>query len=62
MKSPVRRLAVVSMTGQTVLELENVSQSTLNNGLKLSNMATGAYIACLRTEDNQVITKKIIFN
>ncbi len=62
MNSPVSRLAVVNMTGQTVLELTNVSQATLNNGLQLSNMATGAYIACIRTEDNQVITKKIIFN
>ena len=62
MKAPVSRLAIVSMTGQTVLELTNVSQTTLSNGLKLSNMATGAYIACIRTEDNQVITKKIIFN
>ena len=62
LRSPVSRLAVVSMTGQTVLELTNVSQSTLSNGLQLSNMATGAYIACIRTEDNQVITKKIIFN
>ena len=62
MNSPVSRLAVVSMTGQTVLELTNVSQTTLDNGLKLSNMATGTYIACIRTEDNQVLTKKIIFN
>ena len=62
MKAPVSRLAVVSMTGQTVLELTNVSQSTLSNGLKLPNMATGTYIVCIRIEDNQVLTKKFIFN
>ncbi len=59
---PVTRLAVISMSGQTILELANVSQSTLDNGLKLPNMATGTYIACIRTEDNQVITKKFIHN
>ena len=62
MSSPATRLAVISMTGQTVLELTNVPQTTLNNGLKLSNMVTGTYIVCIRTEDNQVLTKKIIFN
>ncbi len=60
--SPVSRLEIISMTGQTVLELTNVSQSTLNNGLQLSNMTTGTYIVYLRTEDHQIFTKQIIFN
>lgn len=50
------------MTGQTVMELHNVSPQTLSNGINISNVATGAYVACLRTEDNQVITKKLIVN
>lgn len=62
LSSPVSRLAVISMRGQIVMELTDVPQITLNNGLRLSNMSTGTYIVCLRTEDHQVITKKIIFN
>ncbi|ALJ05820.1 hypothetical protein APS56_12080 [Pseudalgibacter alginicilyticus] len=58
----VTKLAIISMTGQTVMELHNVSPQTLSNGINISNVATGAYVACLRTEDNQVITKKLIVN
>ncbi|MFD1161621.1 LamG-like jellyroll fold domain-containing protein [Hwangdonia seohaensis] len=62
LSAPVTRLAVINMKGQTVYELQNVSQTTLNNGLKLANLSTGTYVVCLRTEDHQVITKKIIFH
>ncbi|WOD44715.1 LamG-like jellyroll fold domain-containing protein [Hwangdonia lutea] len=62
LSAAVNNLAVISMKGQTVFELQNVTQTTLNNGLKLVNMATGTYIVCLRTEDHQVITKKIIIH
>ena len=62
MNISVSRLALINMIGQTVLELKDVSQTVLSNGIKLSNIATGTYIACLRTKDNQVLTKKIIVN
>ncbi|WP_418602334.1 LamG-like jellyroll fold domain-containing protein [Hwangdonia sp.] len=62
LSAPVTRLAVINMKGQTVFEIKNVSQTTLNNGLKLANLSTGTYVVCLRTEDHQVITKKIIFH
>ena len=62
LNATVSKLAIISMSGQTVLELQNVSPQTLSNGLKISNVATGAYVACFRTEDNQVITKKLIVN
>lgn len=58
----VKRMAIVSMTGQTVLEMHDVSNEALLNGIEVPNVATGAYVAYLRTDDNQVLTKKIIIN
>jgi hypothetical protein len=58
----VKRFALINTLGQSVMELTNVSQETLNNGLKITNVSTGTYIACFRTDNNQVITKKIIVN
>ncbi|GAA3600498.1 hypothetical protein GCM10022396_17380 [Flavivirga amylovorans] len=60
--SGVKKLALISMRGQTVLEVENVSTDRLENGFKFNNISTGAYIVCLRTETNEVLTKKIVFN
>jgi hypothetical protein len=62
LNSSVKRFALVNTLGQSVMELTNVSQEVLNNGLKLPNVSTGTYIACFRTDSNQVITKKIIVN
>ncbi|MEW4923479.1 LamG-like jellyroll fold domain-containing protein [Algibacter sp. 2305UL17-15] len=58
----VTKFTLFSMTGQSIMELNNVSQSTLNKGIKLSNVSTGAYVACFRTDTNTVITKKLIIN
>jgi hypothetical protein len=58
----VSKLALINMNGQTVLEFKDVSPQALGNGLKIANVATGAYVACFRTDDNQVFTKKIIVN
>ncbi|MDD7884688.1 LamG-like jellyroll fold domain-containing protein [Flavivirga sp. 57AJ16] len=62
LSSQVKKLALINMRGQTVLEAENVPTESLENGFKFDNMATGAYIVCLRTEKNEVLTKKIVFN
>ncbi|MCB4797992.1 LamG-like jellyroll fold domain-containing protein [Neotamlana laminarinivorans] len=57
----VKNIALINMRGQTMLELENVSASSLNNGIQL-NVSTGAYIISMRTDSNEVLTKKIIVN
>jgi hypothetical protein len=62
LNAEVKNLALVNMRGQTVLELENVSMEALKNGIKFDNMSTGAYVVCLRTEMNEVLTKKVIIN
>jgi hypothetical protein len=62
LNSEVKNLALINMRGQTILELENVSMEALNNGIKFDNMSTGAYVVCLRTEMNEVLTKKVIIN
>jgi hypothetical protein len=62
LNSSVIRFSLINITGQSVFDLNNVSQETLNNGLKIPNVSSGAYIAWFRTETNQVFTKKIIVN
>ncbi|NCP06189.1 MAG: T9SS type A sorting domain-containing protein [Flavobacteriales bacterium] len=62
MNGSVTRLALVNMRGQSVMELSDVSQDALNNGIKIPEVSTGTYIACFRTDTNQVLTKKIIVN
>ncbi|MDO7171061.1 LamG domain-containing protein [Mariniflexile sp. AS56] len=62
LSNSIDKLAIVNMRGQTVLEFNNLSQEDLSNGLKLSNVATGAYIAWFKVQSGQVITKKILVN
>ncbi len=62
LNTSIAKLAIVNMRGQTVMELDNVSQDTLTNGIKISNVATGTYVAWFKTETGQVITKKFIVN
>ncbi|MCL5127394.1 LamG-like jellyroll fold domain-containing protein [Algibacter sp. L4_22] len=62
LNSEVTKLALINMRGQTVLEQQNVSSSELSNGIPFNNFATGTYIVCLRTEANEVLTKKIVIN
>ena len=56
----VDKISVLNMRGQTVFELQDVSAEQLENGMKLNNIATGAYVVCLRTDTNELLTKKII--
>ncbi|WP_166960468.1 LamG-like jellyroll fold domain-containing protein [Yeosuana marina] len=58
----VTKFSLINITGQSVFDLNDVSQETLNNGLKIPNVSSGAYIAWFRTDTNQVLTKKIIVN
>ena len=58
----IKNMALVNMRGQTVMELQNVPSDVLNNGIEIPNVSSGGYIACFRTDDNQVLTKKIIVN
>ncbi|MDO7171060.1 LamG domain-containing protein [Mariniflexile sp. AS56] len=58
--SSVSHLALINMRGQTIMELANVSTNQLQNGIPFGVMAAGAYVVCLRTVTNEVLTKKII--
>ena len=62
MNGDVTRFALINIQGQSIMELTNVSQDVLSNGLKIPNVSTGTYIAWFRTDTNQVLTKKIIVN
>ncbi|GAB1855248.1 hypothetical protein MHTCC0001_00810 [Flavobacteriaceae bacterium MHTCC 0001] len=61
-KDSVKRFSLYNIKGQSVMELNNVSAETLNNGIQLSNLSQGTYVSCFRTNSNKVITKKIIIN
>ncbi len=62
MNGEVNRFTLYNIKGQAVMEMSKVSVSELQNGLQLPSVATGAYIACFRTDTNNVVTKKIIIN
>ena len=62
LNSNVSKLSLISMRGQVVLELTDVSREQLENGIQFNNISTGAYVVGMRTEANEVLTKKIIVN
>ena len=60
LNSDVSKLSLVNMRGQTIMEMANVSRTTLENGLQLPNMSTGTYIVMFRTDSDAIVSKKII--
>ncbi|GGD19825.1 PA14 domain-containing protein [Hyunsoonleella pacifica] len=62
LNSEVTKFTLYNISGQSMMELNTIDMETLSSGLRLPNMATGTYIACFRTDTNQVITKKFIKN
>ncbi|TNJ45382.1 T9SS type A sorting domain-containing protein [Tamlana fucoidanivorans] len=62
LNSNIKRLALVNMRGQIALDMPDLPISALENGFQFYNLSSGAYIVQLRTEDNQVLSKKIIVN
>ncbi|MEC3906483.1 LamG-like jellyroll fold domain-containing protein [Tamlana sp. 2201CG12-4] len=62
LKSQVTKFMLVNMRGQVALEMSDVPTETLEEGMQFHNLSTGAYIIQLRTEANEVLTKKIIVN
>ena len=61
LQTDVKQVMVINMLGQTIQEFNQVEAQTLNNGLEVSNLTTGAYVVYLKT-DATVKTKKIIIN
>uniref|UniRef100_UPI00262C8152 T9SS type A sorting domain-containing protein n=1 Tax=uncultured Algibacter sp. TaxID=298659 RepID=UPI00262C8152 len=62
LNSDVSKLSLVNMRGQIVLEHADVSKESLENGLQFSNISTGAYVVWMKTDTNEVLTKKVIVN
>jgi len=42
--------------------MNDVPITALENGMQFFNMSAGAYVVQLRTDNNEVLTKKIIVN
>jgi hypothetical protein len=61
LQKDVKQVMIINMLGQTIQEFNQVQAQTLNNGLEISNLTTGAYVIYLKT-DSIVKTKKIIIN
>jgi len=62
LKNQIDKLSLVNMRGQIIMELKDISIDRLENGIQFNNIATGTYIVSMRTETNQVLTKKIVVN
>ncbi|MDG1728769.1 MAG: discoidin domain-containing protein [Algibacter sp.] len=62
LRTDAGKLSLINMRGQSVLEMADVSRERLENGIQFSNVSTGAYVICIRTEANEVLTKKVIVN
>ncbi|MDG1730968.1 MAG: T9SS type A sorting domain-containing protein, partial [Algibacter sp.] len=60
LNSAVRKLSLINMRGQAIMEFTDVSRERLENGIQFNNVSTGAYVVCMRTEANEVLTKKVI--
>ena len=57
-----KTVKVISLLGQQVVNLNNVSAQTLENGININNVSSGVYIVSLITENNLSLDKKIIIN
>ena len=60
LNADVKKLTLINMRGQRVMELQNVSTTSLENGIRFDNLVTGTYVVCLRTKGKEVLTKKIM--
>ncbi|TNJ45383.1 T9SS type A sorting domain-containing protein [Tamlana fucoidanivorans] len=58
----IRNLQLVNMRGQVALQMPNLPVEALENGFQFYNLSSGAYIVQIRTENNEVLSKKIIVN
>ncbi len=59
LQKDVKHVQIINMLGQTVQEFTDVDYQDLNNGLQLSKLTTGTYVAYFKTE-NGIKTKKIL--
>ncbi|WP_203256303.1 LamG domain-containing protein [Hyunsoonleella ulvae] len=56
----VKRFALYNIRGQSIMELQDVGSTVLENGLEMPNSASGTYIAVLSMYTNEVIAKKLV--
>lgn len=62
LKTMVKKLVLVNLQGQKVLELNNISQDTLEAGISLNNMSPNTYAMILQTDNQEILTKKFVIN
>ncbi|MDO6595656.1 LamG-like jellyroll fold domain-containing protein [Oceanihabitans sp. 2_MG-2023] len=60
LNAEVSNLSLMNMLGQTVYKKTNLSNNVLENGMPISQLATGIYVVSIKTKDNQILDKKII--
>ncbi|SFZ89803.1 hypothetical protein SAMN05428642_101571 [Flaviramulus basaltis] len=62
LKSMVKKLVLLNMHGQKILEYNNLSKDTLEAGISFNNLVANAYAVLIHTDKNLVLTKKILVN
>ena len=60
LNNKVKKMMLVNMYGQKILEYKNVSKSKLAEGISFKNVAANTYAIILQTDTNSILTKKII--
>ncbi len=60
--SLVKNLIITNMLGQQVIGLNNVTTHNMTDGIHITNLKSGVYLVSLKTDTNQIITKKIIID
>jgi len=58
----VKKLHIVNILGQTVMEYKKLNSQKLNQGLATSKLSSGVYIINLELENGAAMAKKIIIN
>lgn len=58
----IKKMILINMQGQKILEYNNLSQDSLEEGISLQNIVTDTYTVLLQTDTNSILTKKIVVN
>jgi len=53
-------ISLTNILGQNVKSINNVSNSSMENGISIKNLSSGMYIVNIVTKDNSQLSKKIM--
>ncbi|MBT8270419.1 MAG: T9SS type A sorting domain-containing protein, partial [Bacteroidia bacterium] len=62
LKENSKRISLTDMSGKTIQQFSDLSTSQLEDGLRITNISSGIYMASVVTDTNRIINKKIIID